>query len=64
MSDIDICPRCGSQSVEHLKTHSFCHQCGFSPDFDPELAPWEQLEGTIFQEFLTAQYEIRQELNF
>lgn len=28
------CPRCGSLGYEHLKTHSYCWECGYSPDQD------------------------------
>lgn len=26
------CPRCGCLSLEHLKTHSHCWECNYSPD--------------------------------
>ena len=26
------CPRCGCLSLEHLRTHSYCWECNFSPD--------------------------------
>lgn len=26
------CPRCGCLSLEHLKTHSYCWECNYSPD--------------------------------
>lgn len=41
---ISQCPRCGGSSLEHLRTHSICHECGFSPDIDSELGTWERLE--------------------
>lgn len=28
------CPRCGSLSLEHLQTHSYCWECNYSPDLD------------------------------
>lgn len=28
------CPRCGCHSMEHLRTHSFCWECNYSPDTD------------------------------
>lgn len=41
---ISQCPRCGGPSLEHLRTHSTCLECGFSPDLDSELGTWERLE--------------------
>lgn len=29
------CPRCGCHSLEHLKTHSYCWECNYSPDTSP-----------------------------
>lgn len=26
------CPRCGNLAYEHLRTHSYCWECGYSPD--------------------------------
>lgn len=34
MSSYGKCPRCGNNSMEHLKTHSFCWDCNYTPD-DP-----------------------------
>jgi len=31
------CPRCGSLAYEHLRTHSYCWECGYSPDQDAAL---------------------------
>ena len=28
------CPRCGQVSLEHLRTHSHCLECGYSPDLE------------------------------
>lgn len=32
MSGYGKCPRCGCLSLEHLRTHSYCWECNFSPD--------------------------------
>ncbi len=32
------CPRCGSLAYEHLRTHSYCWECGYSPDQDARAA--------------------------
>ena len=44
MKDTEICPRCGSLSLENLATRSRCWECGFNPYFDSELSAWENLE--------------------
>jgi len=28
------CPRCGFNSYEQLKTHSYCYECNYCPDLD------------------------------
>lgn len=33
---ITKCPRCGEHSYETLKAHSYCAECGFSPDLSLE----------------------------
>lgn len=43
MSEIENCPRCGTFALEHLKTHSSCWECGYSPDLEPELSAWDQM---------------------
>jgi hypothetical protein len=30
--------------MEHLKSHSYCWECNFFPEDDPELARWHRLE--------------------
>lgn len=39
------CPRCGQMSLEHLRTHSHCWECGYSPDLEhPRTRIAKQLE--------------------
>lgn len=33
------CPRCGEFALDQMRTHMFCIECGWSPDFDPTLQP-------------------------
>lgn len=37
-----ICPSCGLEGFDRLKTHAYCVQCNYSPDFDegPNIPPW------------------------
>ena len=39
-----LCIRCGRASLEHLRTHSYCWECNYSPDTDPGLAQWYSIE--------------------
>lgn len=37
--NLSYCPRCGEAAYEVLKTHAYCINCNFSPDYtDPEPA--------------------------
>ena len=44
MTSFGICNRCGRASLEHLVTHSYCWECNYSPNLDPDLAAWHALE--------------------
>lgn len=35
--DWNTCPRCGSASLETLRTHSYCIDCNYSPVPEPEV---------------------------
>lgn len=34
MAGYGKCPRCDCRSLEHLKSHSYCWECNYSPDTD------------------------------
>jgi len=44
MNGFGQCPRCGQWGLEHLPTHSHCWECGYSPESNPELRAWQNLE--------------------
>ena len=44
MARFGPCSRCGKWAVEHLRTHSFCWECDYSPETDITLRPWTALE--------------------
>ena len=44
MSGIGLCHRCGKWALEHLRKHSFCWECNYTPEDDVCLAPWSSLE--------------------
>ena len=44
MYGLGKCIRCGSMAVEHLKTHSHCWECSYSPEGDHEINQWHRLE--------------------
>lgn len=44
MNGFGLCSRCGRAALEHLRTHSHCWECNYSPDTDPGLALWYSLE--------------------
>ena len=44
MNGYGQCPRCDAWAVEHLRTHSFCWDCNYSPEVDAEFAAWHELE--------------------
>lgn len=29
------CPRCGEKGFDRLRTHAYCVECNYSPDFEP-----------------------------
>lgn len=44
MKSFGFCSRCGQAALEFLRTHSYCWECGYSPESDPGLAAWRDLE--------------------
>lgn len=38
------CPRCGVQSVEHLRSHAYCMECNFFEGDNSALNEWHRLE--------------------
>lgn len=40
MSGFGQCPRCGTWSVEYLRSHSHCWECSYNP----EVSRWHALE--------------------
>jgi uncharacterized OB-fold protein len=37
------CPRCGYESYEHLRSHSYCQECNYCPDLDWTRQPEQEL---------------------
>lgn len=42
------CPRCGLFSVEHLRTHSYCWECNYAPEFEIRSRVRRHLEGDAY----------------
>jgi len=38
------CPRCGRWAMEHLKTHSHCWDCNYSPEESMGFRLWRGIE--------------------
>ena len=48
MNGYGRCPRCGYMTMEHLRTHSHCWECGYFPEESPRLHIKKQLEAEAF----------------
>ena len=37
-----MCPHCGEKAYDRLRTHAYCAECNYSPDFDegPAVPEW------------------------
>jgi hypothetical protein len=44
MEGFGRCPRCGSWSVEYLKTYAHCLDCNYTPEGNAELDQWYAIE--------------------
>ena len=44
MTAIQNCARCGNWTMECLRTHSHCWECGFFPEDNDGLREWYRLE--------------------
>ena len=38
------CPRCGRWAMEHLRTHSYCWECNYSPEESLGFRLWRGIE--------------------
>jgi len=55
MKSFGLCQRCGMWAVEHLRTHSYCWECNFSPQIGSQSkirhqVNKEHLSGVNYQE--------------
>ena len=48
MNGYGQCPRCGHSTVEHLKTHSHCWECGYFPESEIRLGVKKKLEAEAY----------------
>jgi len=60
MNGFGRCPRCGHITVEHLKTHSHCWECNYSPESETRLRVRQKLE----QEALSGKNFAENELSY
>lgn len=54
---LGTCPRCGNGTLEHLSTHSYCWECGYSPEAERDPLPknpfsFGRAPMTFFQPYL------------
>ena len=70
MTTFGICLRCGRAALEHLVTHSYCWECNYSPNTDPDLAQWHAIEfrsrkrqGSQSREAKESRWSIRRSLH-
>lgn len=44
MNSYNYCPRCGLPAMEHLATHSYCWECGYSPEPKAKNYQWRKIQ--------------------
>lgn len=44
MTALQNCSRCGNRTMECLRTHSHCWECGYSSEDNPGFLEWIGLE--------------------
>ncbi len=57
MNGYGQCPRCGHMTMEHLKSHSHCWECGYFPESEVRLSIKKRLEAEAYSGNTFAQNE-------